>query len=63
VDRQPSSAADVRPPSQRPPSTPAPVELTPAQIHAQQRSAPLTPEQFRGPRQLAEHGVNPLRRL
>jgi hypothetical protein len=40
-----------------------PIELTPAQTHAQQRSAPLTPEQFKGLRQLAENGVNPLRHL
>jgi hypothetical protein len=63
VDRKPSTAADVRPPAQRPLASRSPIELTPAQTRAQQRSAPLTPQQFRGLRELAEHGVNPLRHL
>jgi len=63
VHRKPSTAADVRPPAQVQAPPRVPVELTPAQTHAQRRSAPLTPEQFKGMRRLAEHGENPLRHL
>lgn len=38
-------------------------ELTPAEAHAQRRSAPLTPRQFKAMRELAARGVNPLSRL
>lgn len=41
----------------------APVELTPAQVHARRRGAPLTPEQFKSLRRLAEQGISPLRHL
>jgi hypothetical protein len=37
--------------------------LTRAEAHAMRRSTPLTPEQFKSRRRLAEQGVNPLRRL
>ncbi|HEV7885101.1 MAG TPA: hypothetical protein VGO81_16125 [Solirubrobacteraceae bacterium] len=37
--------------------------LTRAEAHALRRSAPLTPAQFKELRRLAEHGVNPLRRI
>ena len=37
--------------------------LTRAEAHALRRSEPLTPAQFKELRVLAEHGVNPLRRL
>jgi hypothetical protein len=38
-----------------------PVALTRAEARALRRSAPLTPEQFKSLRRLAEQGVNPLR--
>ena len=37
--------------------------LTRAEAHALRRSAPLTPEQFKALRKLAERGVNPFRRI
>jgi len=37
--------------------------LTPAEVHALRRSAPLTPVQFKTLRRLAEQGVSPLRHL
>ena len=37
--------------------------FTRAEAHALQRSTPLTPEQFKALRQLAERGVNPLRHI
>ena len=40
-----------------------PLGLTRAEAHALRRSAPLTREQFRELRLLAEHGVSPLRHL
>lgn len=43
--------------------TDVPLGLTRAEAHALRRSAPLTPEQFRELRLLAEHGVSPLRHL
>ena len=57
ADVKPAPRADKR--SQRP----APAALTPAQSHAERRSAPLTPEQFKSLRRLAEQGVSPLRHL
>jgi hypothetical protein len=39
------------------------VALTSAEERALQRSAPLTPEQFKKLRVLAERGVSPLRHL
>jgi len=39
------------------------LRLTRAQAHALRRSAPLTPTQFKSLRQLAEQGINPLRRI
>jgi predicted nuclease with RNAse H fold len=37
--------------------------LTRAEAHALRRSAPLTPEQFRSLRELAERGLSPLRHI
>ncbi len=37
--------------------------LTRAEAHALRRTEPLTPSQFKELRVLAEHGVNPLRRM
>jgi hypothetical protein len=63
VHHKPSTDADVTHPTRQPVPPRVPVVLTPAQSHAERRSAPLTPEQFRSLRQLAEQGVNPLRHL
>jgi hypothetical protein len=37
--------------------------LTRAEAHAQRRSAPLTPQQFKELSRLAEQGISPLRHL
>lgn len=65
MEHKPSTAADVTPTAQSVthPRMPAPAALTPAQSHAQRRSEPLTPEQFKSLRRLAEQGVSPLRHL
>lgn len=39
-----------------------PGRFTPAELRAMERSAPLTPEQFKQLRRRAERGVSPLRR-
>ena len=66
VARKRPTASDVQPPAlitdrERPPAAWA--ALTRAEAHAARRSAPLTPDQFKSLRQLAEHGINPLRRM
>lgn len=37
--------------------------LTPSQVHALRRSAPLSPARFKELRRLADQGVTPLRHL
>lgn len=63
MEHKPPTAADATTPAHADGHLrmPAPVALTPAQSHAQRRSAPLTPEQFKSLRRLAEQGVSPLR--
>ena len=40
-----------------------PKGLTRAEMHALRRSQPLTPQQFKSLRRMAEQGVSPLRHL
>lgn len=65
VARQRPTASNVVPPMdtyERDALRPA-AALTRAEAHALRRSAPLTASEFESLRRLAEHGINPLRRL
>jgi hypothetical protein len=60
------SASDVQPPDSVSAQRAGPRErgrLTRAEAHALQRSAPLTPQQFKELSRLAEQGISPLRHL
>jgi len=63
VARERSTHAEFVPAMKAPPrhEPDARVWLTPSEVHAMRRSAPLTPEQFKELGRLAEQGISPLR--